>query len=227
MKRQRPHGISRSAILQVTRHLYAAADYTNVTMREIAKQLGCRSASLYHYFESKDAIFRALVAEGIELFARYQPVAPTTDPLEQLRWRFWRYYEFSKAHPEYFALLFVDRASLAHDQLLYRRVLNGAETDRCVEACVDAGLFPQGTDPKEVVPALLCAVHGAAVFGLRRGRQKFPMDAAAARALGLVLDGIRAGLLQNRIVSPSGRLARPYEAGQAIVKKALREIRSS
>jgi AcrR family transcriptional regulator len=209
LKHQRPHGISHSAILDVTRHLYAATDYTTVTVREIAKKLGCRSASLYHYFASKNDIFRALVDQGIELFERYQPVAPTTDPLEQLRWRFWRYYEFSKAHSEYFALLFVDRASLPHDQLLYHRVLSGAETARCVEACVDAGLFPQGTDPRDVVPVLFCAVHGAAVYGLRRGRQKFPVDAAAARTLDLAIDGIRAGLLQKPSGRGSGTLTMP------------------
>jgi AcrR family transcriptional regulator len=216
--------MSRSAILDVTRHLYAAADYTTVTVREIAKKLGCRSASLYHYFESKNAIFQALVTQGIDLFERYQPVAPSTDPLEQLRWRFWRYYEFSKAHPEYFALLFVDRASLAHDQMLYHRLLSGAETARCVGACVDAGLFPQGTDPREVVPILLCAVHGAAVFGLRRGRPKFPVDAAAARTLGLAIDGIRAGLLQNRLVLSAGRLT--DDAHQATVKQPMDDLRS-
>jgi AcrR family transcriptional regulator len=209
VKRQRSRGISRSAILDVTRRLYAATDYTAVTVREIAKKLGCRSASLYHYFDSKNEIFRALVDQGLELFARYKPVAPSTEPLEQLRWRFWRYYTFSKTHPEYFALLFIDRPSPAADQLHDHKSLSGTETARCVEACLNAGLFPQGTDPREAIPVLLCAVHGAATIGLRHDRfPKFPVDAAAARALDLAIAGIRAGLLQNRIRSSSGRLSR-------------------
>jgi hypothetical protein len=47
------------------------------------------------------------------------------------------------------------------------------------------------------------------VYGLRRGRQKFPVDAAAARTLDLAIDGIRAGLLQKPSGRGSGTLTMP------------------
>ena len=43
---------------------------------------------------------------------------PSEDALEDLRAHFWRYYEFSNTHPEYFTLLWVDPSarSQEHDQ---------------------------------------------------------------------------------------------------------------
>src|SRR5438128_1915512 len=84
--------ISRSMILDATRRLYARSDYTSVTMREIAREVGCRSPSLYHHFESKEEIFRALAEEGIKLVDAYRAVAETSDCVERLRERFRRYY---------------------------------------------------------------------------------------------------------------------------------------
>jgi AcrR family transcriptional regulator len=194
VKRKRP---SKSAILEAARHLYVASDYSGVTMRAIAKEVGCRSPSLYHYFESKDEIFRALVNQGMTLFEQFLPTIDGTDPLELLWWRFWRYYEFSKAHPEYFRLLFIERSSPVGDETLHARVLSGADTHRCIEACIKAGVIPQGTDPVETATVLCCAVHGAAVTGMRQRCTPLDRDTLAIRTLGLALDGVRAGLLSD------------------------------
>jgi AcrR family transcriptional regulator len=192
-----PSRPSRSAILNVAHRLYAASDYSGVTMREIAKKVGCRSPSLYHYFKSKDEIFRALVDRGITLFEQFLPTIDSTDPLDQLWWRFWRYYEFSKAHPEYFRLLFVDRSSPVGNEMLHARVLSGADTHRCIEACVKGGLLPPGTDAVETAEVLCCAVHGAAVMGMRRRCTELARDLLAERTLGLAIDGLRASLIQS------------------------------
>jgi len=165
-------------------------------MLEIAKKVGCRSPSLYHHFESRQDIFRALVDRGLRLYEHYRPSIDSADPLAQLRWRFWRYYEFSKAHPEYFALIFVDLASPPGDEALLRRVLSGAETRRRFKACLDLGVIPSGSNPAQVVKVLWCAIHGAAVMGLR-GRTP-GKDDLANWTLDLAIDGVCSGLLLKR-----------------------------
>jgi AcrR family transcriptional regulator len=188
---------TRSAILNVSRRLYAASDYSGVTMRAIAKKVGCRSPSLYHYFKSKDDIFRALVDRGTILYEKFLPTIDSTDPFDRLWWRFWRYYEFSKAHPEYFRLMFVDRSSPVGDPTLHARALSGADTRRCIEECVKAGILPQGTDPIEASVVLWCTIHGVAVMGMRGKREPWPWDRLAERTLSLAFDGLRAGLREQ------------------------------
>lgn len=164
-------------------------------MRAVAKEVGCQSPSLYHYFKSKDDIFRALVDAGMALFEQFLPASGDLDPLTQLWWRYWRYYEFSKAHPEYFRLLFVERSSPLGDPTLHERVLGGAATRACLDTCLRAGLLPPQTDPATTASVLLCAIHGAAVLGMRGASTLPQQDALARRTLKLAIEGARAGLL--------------------------------
>jgi AcrR family transcriptional regulator len=195
---------SREAIVEASRRLYAVSDYTGVTMRAVAQEVGCQSPSLYHYFKSKDDIFRALVDDGTRLFEQFMPAAESANPMTQLWWRFWRYYEFSKAHPEYFRLLFVERSSPVGDETLHERVLSGADTRACIEVCMKAGLLPADTDPIRTAVVLVCAIHGAAMIGMRDAVTPLHRDALAVSTLRLAFDGVRAGLLQNQERGVSG-----------------------
>lgn len=215
----RTRGPSRAAILDASRRLYATSDYSGVTMRAVAKAVGCRSPSLYHYFKSKDDIFRALVDHGVALFEQFMPSIASDDPLDQLWWRFWRYYEFSKAHPEYFRLLFIDRSSPVGDENLHARVLGGADTHRWIEASVRAGLLPPDTDPVESAVVLWSTVHGAAVLGMRRQRPAVGRDVLAVRSLCLALDAVRLGLLKSPSPWSLGRLADVDKALGSLAKE--------
>jgi AcrR family transcriptional regulator len=124
--------------------------------------------------------------------------------LAQLWWRFWRYYEFSKAHPEYFRLLFVERSSPVGDETLHARVLGGADTRAQIESCVTAGLLPADTDPVATAVILCCAIHGAAVMGMRFASTPLHRDELAVRTLRLAVDAVRAGFLQNGRQMASG-----------------------
>jgi len=223
----RARGPSRSAILNVSRRLYASSDYSGVTMRSIAKKVGCRSPSLYHYFQSKDEIFRALADEGLTLFERFMPTSKSTDPLDRLWWRFWRYYEFSKAHPAYFRLLFIDRPSPVGDETLHSRATSGADTHRCIDACVAAGLLPEGTDPVQTAVVLYCAIHGAAVLGMLGECTPLSADLLAECTLRLAIDGVRAGLLKMSSGSSSEGLAGMRIARAGIAEEPAIEHRNA
>jgi AcrR family transcriptional regulator len=75
-----------------------------------SRSLQCSPAAICSYFPSKDDIFFALAEEGFHLLCtREAPCDENTDLLEGIRRPFWRVYEFSKSHPEHYALMFVDR----------------------------------------------------------------------------------------------------------------------
>src|SRR4029079_3180929 len=93
------------AILDAALELFVKSGYEEVSIRKIAERIEYSPAAIYSYFPSKDDIFFALAEEGFTMLFSYGAEArekPSADPLEAVRGMFWRYYEFSKRHPEYF-----------------------------------------------------------------------------------------------------------------------------
>src|SRR3954452_13842303 len=104
-RHERDREAVRRAILDAARELFTADGYQEVSIRKIAERIEYSPAAIYSYFPSKDDIFYALAEEGFRLLFSFGGPAPDgADPLEEVRWMFWQYYEFSKRHPEYFAL---------------------------------------------------------------------------------------------------------------------------
>src|SRR5438477_3317805 len=102
-RQERDRKAVRRAILDAARELFVDEGYHNVSLRKIAERIEYSPAAVYGYFASKDDIFFALAEEGFQLLGTLpDPSGP--DPLEVLRRGFWRLYEFSKEHPQYFAL---------------------------------------------------------------------------------------------------------------------------
>jgi AcrR family transcriptional regulator len=56
------HDEYRQELLRNSFECFAAKGYGQVTMRALAEHLGVSTGTLYHYFESKEAIFEQLVA---------------------------------------------------------------------------------------------------------------------------------------------------------------------
>src|ERR1700758_2085836 len=102
------------AILDAARELFVAEGFQNVSIRKIAERIEYSPAAIYGYFPSKDDIFFALAEEGFRLLCASAPsdteAAEALGAVEQVRSMFWRFYQFSREHPQYFALMFVDRS---------------------------------------------------------------------------------------------------------------------
>lgn len=163
----------RQAILDAARDLFVTEGYRNVSIRKIAERIEYSPAAIYSYFPSKDDIFFALAEEGFRLLAELgmAAAAPVSDPLERLRRGLWAFYEFSKAHPQYFELMFVDRSvpSLSQDFQrfeFFQEVTGRAEGD--IRACMDRGQFSKRLDPAAALHVLWVGVLGAATIGLAR-----------------------------------------------------------
>jgi AcrR family transcriptional regulator len=75
----------RAELLERGAELFARYSYDELSMRQIAKEAGISKGLLYHYFPSKQALFRATLAQAAEeLRARTEP-DPSLLPAEQLR----------------------------------------------------------------------------------------------------------------------------------------------
>ena len=115
-RQERDREAVRRAILDAARELFVAEGYQNVSIRKIAERIEYSPAAIYGYFPSKDDIFFALAEEGFRLLGDPAIASATTGAQGRCRRSsasarsFWRLYEFSREHPQYFALMFVDRS---------------------------------------------------------------------------------------------------------------------
>ena len=195
------------AILDAARDLFVTHGYQEVSIRKIAERIEYSPAAIYSYFPSKDDIFFALAEEGFRLLFAYgatqraalsnvEGPAPA-DAAETLRAMFLRYYEFSKEHPEYFALMFLDRSvpriSRDWERFGFVSEMKHDMVAR-IQQAIDAGACPADTPPHTVFRLLLTAVHGAATLRLcDRLAPGEDADVLARATIDTVLAGLQAG----------------------------------
>jgi AcrR family transcriptional regulator len=185
------------AILDSARELFVAEGYQHVSIRRVAERIEYSPAAIYRYFSSKDDICLALAEEGFRLLADMTlPRAGAADPLEAVRGAFWGYYEFSKTHPEYFALMFLDRSvpRISRDWERFGFVRDLRSTlSRRLRECMEAGALPPGTNPEAAFSILATAIHGASVIRLcSRLTPGEDADALARDTLEAAIAGLRA-----------------------------------
>ena len=195
-----------TAILDAARELFVAEGYHSVSIRKIAEKIEYSPAAIYSYFPSKDDIFFALAEEGFRMLLDRAKEPAGLDPLEDVRRSVWSFYEFSKEHPEHYALMFVDRTvpRISRDWerfgFVHEMQLQAAGV---IQRAVDAGVFPAGTDARAALLVLVAATHGAAVLRLcDRLAHAESGDALARDTLEATLAGLRAGITQTFRADP-------------------------
>jgi AcrR family transcriptional regulator len=198
-RHERERETTAKAILEAARHLFVTHGYEEVSIRKIAERIEYSPAAIYGYFPSKDDIFFALAEDGFRLLFQYggAPRPASDDPADTLRAMFLRYYEFSKEHPEYFALMFLDRSvpriSRDWERFGFVSQMKHDMVER-IQQAIDAGACPPGTPPHVVFRLLLTAVHGAATLRLcDRMAPGEDGDVLARATIDVVLAGLQAG----------------------------------
>ncbi|MEM1128654.1 MAG: TetR/AcrR family transcriptional regulator [Bacteroidota bacterium] len=186
----------RRAILDTTRTLLVREGYSKLSMRRIARALGYSATSIYLYFENKDALFHALIDEGMERLYRVLKASQEgwTDPVERLRAVCARYVRFGLENPEYYELMFMPhpRHMERYPADKYRRarrnldLVAGALADGAAAGAVVPG------DARVQASTLWSALHGAVALVLAqridiRVDQEAFLEAAIAHAVGSFL----------------------------------------
>jgi AcrR family transcriptional regulator len=189
------------AILDAARELFVAEGYSHVSIRRIAERIEYSPAAIYSYFPSKDDIFLALAEEGFRMLFASGECARQEHahraPIDCIRSAFLNVYEFSKNHPEYHALMFLDRSvpriSQDWQRFGFVRDMRMQLTD-LIRRAIDAGDFPADCDPEVVFRVLLASVQGVAAMRLcDRLVPGEDADGLARITLEAALTGLRKG----------------------------------
>jgi AcrR family transcriptional regulator len=200
-RQEREREATTRAILDAARDLFVAEGYQNVSIRKIAEKIEYSPAAIYSYFPSKDDIFLALAEEGFRmLFDSAECVRkeqPHESPIHCIRSAFLNVYQFSRQHPEYHALMFLDRSvpriSQDWQRFAFVHEMRTHLTDQ-IQKAVDAGDFPPGCNPEMVFRVLMVSIQGVAVMRLcDRLVTGEDADGLARVTLEAALTGLRTG----------------------------------
>jgi AcrR family transcriptional regulator len=200
-RHERDREAVRRAILDAARDLFVSEGYRHVSIRKIAERIEYSPAAIYGYFPSKDDIFFALAEEGFHLLGDpahdTDPAVRALSPIERLRSIFQHFYRFSRDHPEYFTLMFVDhsvpRISREYERFAFARELKTHLVQE-VQQCIDAGQLPPTVVPFVAVRTLMVGIVGVAVLRLSdRLAPSENADALAEDVLNVTIAGLQSG----------------------------------
>jgi AcrR family transcriptional regulator len=97
-------------ILSTARHLLATDGYTQLSMRKIARSIGCSATAIYLYYRNRDDLVHALIDHGVDLLYERMTRAQLTSessPREMLRSLCRAYIEFGLKYPEYYEIMYI------------------------------------------------------------------------------------------------------------------------
>ena len=184
----------RDEILRTAAELFASDGYTNTSMREVAAASGILAGSLYHHFESKEAIAVELVeayhADLVRVVREFGSVP--VDPLPALRAYAQAIAAVSFRHPAALQISVFDAPTTASSSLKTVVHAEPASVDRLwrtlISAAAAAGAIKDGVDLR----ILRYVLHRTTLnAGLLWGWQTPAGTQAAAECItALILDGL-------------------------------------
>jgi AcrR family transcriptional regulator len=152
----------RRAILDAASRLLVAEGLDGLTLRRIAREVGCSTTVLYTQFGGKHGLLDALLLEGFDrLWQAEAATLAEPDPLARLAALGRAYRQNALRHPDYYRVMFGGALpGLRPSERVERRrrptfrVLVDA-----VRACVEAGVL-RPDDPERIALILWATVHG-------------------------------------------------------------------
>jgi AcrR family transcriptional regulator len=196
-RQQHARATTRRAILDAALSLFVSDGYAQVSIRNIAAKVEYSPGAIYSYFKSKDEIFFALAEEGFRLLGASQlQQTPSDNPLDDIRAAAWRFYEFSKVQPQYFALVFLDRRvpriGREYERFAFMSDLKSrllAQMQRCIEE----GIFPSTVDADVALRLIWAPILGIAALRLSERLRPEDADDLILDAIDTTIAGLQAG----------------------------------
>lgn len=176
----------RKMILDASMKLFIEHGYENVTIRKIADIIEYSPTTVYLYFKDKDEIFLHLHEQGFyQLTEVNKNLAGIDNPLTRLHKMGENYLRFGLEHPEYYDIMFIQRAPMkalmAQENCDWKYGEQALATLKATVAeAMDKGLIHKG-NPEMASLAIWGMVHGMVSLSIRERvdklipREQIPM----------------------------------------------------
>lgn len=159
------HGNLREALIEAGLAAVAARGAGEVSLRDLAREVGVSPTAAYRHFADKGMLFAAIADRGFQRLAKaIEAAAEMPDPQARLMALSRAYLGFAMAQPQLYLLMFAEPLDMAAVAALSPA---SAEAYRPLRLAVEAAL-PKGADEGQVTDALVriwSVLHGYA--GLR------------------------------------------------------------
>ncbi|OPX58326.1 MAG: regulatory protein [Methanobacterium sp. PtaB.Bin024] len=171
--RRREKEQRRDYILNEAEKLFFSRDYDNVSMNQIAQEVGLNKATLYLYFNNKESIYFAIVLRGVQIFKEILKNKVNTGKtgIDKLEEAGRAYFEFYKDYPDYHDVYLYFKSKRFKDSRdEYALQIESLTGDLMIIICnsIQEGI-KDGTIRKEVKPievAVFVAVTAERIVGL-------------------------------------------------------------
>ncbi len=197
-RREREKEEIRKKILDAARELFATEGYERVTMRKVADAIEYSPTTIYHHFEDKDDLVRALcLADFAELLDAMQHAPAPDDPVEAIRQLGRAYVAFAVRNPNQYRFMFM--TPVAKDEITETspgQQSFGHLLEAVKRAAAAGRLRP--IDPLLAAQVLWMSVHGPASALITLPGDCWPHGPAAADLAEQVMDNALRGLLADR-----------------------------
>jgi AcrR family transcriptional regulator len=167
-RKERQRAELREQILAVARRIVLDEGFDALTMRKIGDAIEYSPATIYLYFENREAIGRQLCAESFEHLITYMaPTGQIADPYERLRAIGRSYTRFGFENPEEYRLLFMTDSAFVEAMFPGGKMAGEDPGERAFQFVVDAfraaqaaGAIRRDGDPVVLAEMVWTACHG-------------------------------------------------------------------
>lgn len=103
--------LTQKVIMDVARELFVKNGFQHVSMRQIAKELGCSHGALYYHFNNKAELFYALVKEHFLLLdqALDEILQKDINNIEKIEQSMLGFIEFGLTHQSHYEIMFMTK----------------------------------------------------------------------------------------------------------------------
>jgi AcrR family transcriptional regulator len=159
----------RGRAVEVATRLLEQRGFQDLTLQQIATEVGCRAPALYNHFRNKSDLLRAVHDAGFERMHREKLATASRSAatsFDRLRAGGLAYMRFALENPALYTLMFAPsrEAVTGVEQNPFKTDIGMRSLDvlrTSIVACQADG-YLQGQEPEDVAFALWSSVHGAA-----------------------------------------------------------------
>ena len=196
----------RTLIIDSARELFISRGVEAVTMREIAKRIDYSATSIYHHFEDKESLIRAICdTDFLALASSLKAILQLPHPIERMLALGSGYAAFALSHPNHYRLMFMTEHSPI-DPALSSLKQNNAEQDAyfqlksVVKEVYDAGYFrPDLNDMDLIAQTIWAGIHGVCSLQITMTQDTWVKWVDISARLDLMQQMITRGLLKNGV----------------------------
>ncbi len=168
-----------SRIINAGVNIFMRKGFYQTTVEEVAREAGVGKGTVYNYFANKEALFLAIIDDGIENLVNYVEESrdKNTDPRAQLQQAIRAVLDFFAHHREFCIFLVREHFSYSHslrDQVEKFHQQHNAIFRDILEQCKEKGLFDL-----EYLDTLTAGITGAvfsSAFYWFMFREEFPVN---------------------------------------------------